>query len=113
MKENSHDKNLDALHAGIARSREEIAVLAAELRRLADWKGDAQSGNGAAEQANGVEGWRAVQHGLGEAGVRGKRVLSGLAEEIERHPLLGGMAAFGLGFGIASLLFRRSKSGSR
>ena len=37
------------------------------------------------------------------------KVAKSLADQIEQHPLIGGMAAFGLGFVIAKWLFRSSK----
>ena len=119
MKEKTHERNLDALSAGIAKSREEIVALAAGLKKLAQWKIDESSVDGQHPQevpANGDTchgGWTGFRHRLDEAGAQGKKVAKGLADEIERHPLIGGMAAFGLGFVIARLLFRRSKENSR
>ena len=115
MKEKTHDKNLNALNAGIAKSREEIAALAAGMKKLAEWKIEEspvdgeQPKDGPANGANGHGGWTGFRHRLDEAGTRGEKVAKVLAEEIERHPLIGGIAAFGLGFAIARLLFRRSK----
>lgn len=119
MKEKTHEKNLDALNAGIAKSREEIAALGTGLKKLADGKIDESSVDGEHPQerpGNGDTwhgGWTGFRHRLDEAGARGKKVVKGLADEIERHPLIGAMAAFGLGFVIARMLFRRSKKDSR
>ena len=119
MKEKTHEKNPDALNASIAKLREEIAALAAGLKKLAEGKIDESSVDGEHPQEgppNGDKchgGWTGFRHRLDEAGARGKKVAKGLADEIERHPLIGGMAAFGLGFVIAKLLFRRSKKDSR
>jgi hypothetical protein len=119
MKDKAGNTQLDALNADIAKSREDIAALAASFRRLAEWKVDKSSVDGKCppegpangEKRNGK--WMAFRHGLDEAGVRGMQVAKGLSDEIERHPLIGGMVAFGLGFGIARLIFRRNKSDSR
>jgi len=100
MKEKTDENNLEALNDGIAKSREEIAALAAGLKKLAD--GDKRNG-----------GWTGFRNRLDEAGARGEKVVQGLVDEIKRHPLIGGLAAFGLGFGIATLLFKRSKRDSR
>ncbi|MDD5224849.1 MAG: hypothetical protein PHE84_12765 [bacterium] len=100
MNEKKDENNLEALNAGIAESREEIAALAAGLKKLAD--GD-----------NRNSGWTGFRNRLDDAGARGEEVVQVLADEIKRHPLLGGLAAFGIGFGIATLLFKRSKRDSR
>ena len=56
---------------------------------------------------------RAHENKLEEAGARAEMVAKSLADEIRRHPLIGGMAAFGLGFGIATLLFKRNRIDAR
>ena len=119
MEEKTPENNPEELNAGIAKSREEIAALAAGLEKLAEGKIDKFFVDGKRPQedpANGDKrngGWTGFRHRLEEAGARGEKIAQGLADEIKRHPLLGGLAAFGLGFGIATLLFKRSKSDSR
>ena len=110
MKENTNGKNLDALNAGVAESREEIAALAAGFKKLTDSERP-QEGPANGDQRHG--GWTGFWHGLDEAGERGGKVVKGIADEIERHPLIGGMAAFGLGYVIARLLYRRNKKDHR
>jgi hypothetical protein len=113
MKEKIHENNLDALKVGVAKSHEEMAAHAVVLKKLAKQKIDKHSGNGGHRQEDPGNGrWMAFRRGLDEVGARGEKVAKGLADEIKRHPLLGGMAAFGLGFVIARLLFRRSKRDS-
>ena len=110
----TYESSLDALNAGIAKSHEEIAALTLDLKKLADLKIEKLSvkeghpQKGPSKGGNGHDGWTDFRHKLGEAGVRGGKVAKGFADEIERHPLLGGAAAFGLGFAIAALIFRRS-----
>jgi len=82
MKETTHEMDQDALNANIERSRGDIAVLAASLKKLTEGKG-------------------------GEPGVRNGEATKGLAFEIKRHPLISGAVALSLGFVIAMLLFRR------
>ena len=101
MNADKHQAQLIALNASIAKSREEMATLASRLNSLATGLSDVEGGESK---------WSALQHRIGAAGSRGKLAAQGLAEEIERHPLIGGMAAFGLGFGLATLLFKRAKS---
>ena len=111
-------KNLAAMNARVAKSREEIAALAAGLNELAAWRLENLSvdglswhdgpGNGGTHHS----GWKGFRHRLDEVSVLGGKVTKGLADEIKRHPLIGSLAAFGLGFGIATLLFKRSKRGS-
>ena len=118
MKEKTRENNQDALNADIAKLREEIEALAASLKKLVEGTIDKSSvdgerppeGSANGEKRNG--GWTGFWHGLDQAGARGEQVAKGLADEIQRHPLIGGIAAFGLGFWIATLLFRRSKGDS-
>jgi hypothetical protein len=118
MTEKTNEKNLDAMNARIAESREEIAALAAGLKELVERKTDTSSVDGSlwhdgpSNGGNRSGAWRSFRHSLDEVSSRGGKVAKGVADEIERHPLMGGLAAFGLGFGIATLLYRRSKNGS-
>ena len=118
MTEKTHEKELDALKAGIASLREEIAALATCVKQLADTKAaephgegehEASKQGGPANGRNGHGAWTDVQHTLGEAWARNEKVIKDLAAEIERHPLVGSMAAFGLGFIIAKLWYGGSK----
>ncbi|OGQ81016.1 MAG: hypothetical protein A2289_14335 [Deltaproteobacteria bacterium RIFOXYA12_FULL_58_15] len=108
-------KNLEAVNAEVAESREEIAALAAGLneltkRRLEDHAVDRLSWLDSRENGGTPHrGWKGFRRRLGDVSTRGGEVAKGIAHEIERHPLIGGLAAFGLGFGIAMLLFKRSK----
>jgi len=115
MNEKTPERNLAALNAGIAKSCLEADALADGLQELAARQIDESSVDrehpqeGPAHGDNGHGEWAKFRHRLDAAGVRGEKVAKGLAEEIERHPLIGGLVAFGLGFAIARLLFRRSK----
>jgi hypothetical protein len=96
MNADRNEAQVNTLKESIAKSREEMAALASRLDYVAVDSADESK-------------WSAVQRHVAAAGSRGKRVAKGLADEIERHPLIGGMAAFGLGFGLASLLHKRAK----
>jgi hypothetical protein len=114
MKSNNHDKNLDALNAGIAKTREEIAALTAGLQKLEESKIDALAVDAKPphEPVNGERhdgGWAGFWQRLDAVETQGENVAKGIADEIRRHPLIGGAAAFGLGFAIAKLLFKRGK----
>jgi hypothetical protein len=115
MKGNNHEKNLDALNAGIAKSREEIAALTAGLQKLEESKIDAPAVDAERPPERPVNGerhdgaWAGFWQKLDAVEARGEKVAKGLAVEIQRHPLIGGAAAFGLGFAIAKLLFKRGK----
>jgi len=100
MSADKHEAPPSAPNAKVAKSRQELAMLASRLTLLAQTL--AHAGN---EDSK----WSAIQHRIGEAGSRGRLAAKGLAEQVERHPLIGGVAAFGLGFGLATLLFKRAK----
>ncbi len=99
MDDKAHEKDLAKLNADLAKAREEIAALAASLEKLAACKN---------EKCSGEHERSGFQHKLEAVGAGGGKVAQGLAEEIERHPLIGGVAAFGVGFVIAMMLFKRS-----
>ena len=118
MTERTHEKDLDALKADIAGLREEIAALAAGVKKFAETKAaeprveeeheaTQQEDPAHSEQRHGT--WTDFQQTLDEAWVRNEKIIKDLADEIERHPLVGSMAAFGLGFIIAKLWYGGSK----
>jgi hypothetical protein len=118
MTEKTHEKELDALKADIASLREEITALATGVKKLAETKAAEPHAEGEHEAGkqggpdNGGHGhgeWTDFQYTLDEARAQGEKVVKDLAAEIERHPLVGSMAAFGLGFIIAKLWYRGSK----
>jgi len=99
MNEKSHGMDLEEMNAEIAKSRKEIAVLAASMAKLAGGK------NGKSSVELEQSGFR---HGLEVVGARGGEVANGLSDEIKRHPLISGVTALGIGFVIAMLLFKRN-----
>ena len=118
MTEKTHEKELDALKTDIAGLREQIAALAAGVKKFAETKAaephvegeheaTQQQGPAHGEQRHGT--WTDFQHMLDEAWARNEKIIKDLAAEIERHPLVGSMAAFGLGFIIAKLWYGGSK----
>jgi len=118
MTEKTREKELDALKADLASLREEIAALAAGVKEFAEAKAaeahtggehetTQQEGPAKSEQDHGS--WTDFQRTLDEAWVRNEKIIKDLADEIERHPLVGSMAAFGLGFIIAKLWYGGSK----
>jgi hypothetical protein len=118
MTEKTREKELDELKADIASLREEIAALAAGVKKFAERKAAEPHVEGEHEATqqgcpgNGGQGhgaWTDFQHTLDEAWAQGEKVVKELAAEIERHPLAGSMAAFGLGFIIAKLWYRGNK----
>jgi hypothetical protein len=118
MTEKTREKELDELKADIASLREEIAALAAGVKKFTETKGAEPHAEGEYETTrqggpgNGGHGHGACtdfQHTLDEAWAQGEKAVKDLAAEIERHPLAGSMAAFGFGFIIAKLWYRGSK----
>ena len=118
MTERTREKDLDALKADIAGLCEEIAALAAGVKKFAETKAaephaegepeaTQQEGPAHSEQRQGT--WTDFQHTLDEAWARNEKIIKDLTDEIERHPLVGSMAAFGLGFIIAKLWYGGSK----
>ena len=105
MTEKTRENEMDALKAAIERLREEISALSAGVKKSAE--------SGATEpQANGEPGpgkWADFQETLDDAWTQGEMIVKELSAAIERHPRVGSMAAFGLGFTIAKLWYRGSK----
>jgi len=93
----THGKNLVEMNARVAQSREEITALAAGLHE--------EPSNGGKHH----DSWAGFRHRPDTVSARGGKLAQGLADKIERHPVIGGLVAFGVGFGIATLLFKRRK----
>jgi flagellar biosynthesis/type III secretory pathway protein FliH len=113
MTDKTHDKELDALKAAIAGLREEIAGLAAGVKKSAGSHAE-QSRAAAREEgpAHGEEGHGVLAdllHKFDSSRIQGEKVVRDLSAEVEQHPLVGIMAAFGLGYIIAKLWYQGNK----
>ena len=113
MTEKTHDKELDALKADIASLRKELAGLAAGLKKSAGIH--AEQPHTAAQQedpTHGEEGhgvWTDLLHKFDSSRIQGEKVVRDLSAEVEQHPLVSIMAAFGLGYIIAKLWYQENK----
>ena len=104
MSEMTQDKELDALKAEIESLRAEMAGLAAGAKRTAAAQ---QEGPTNGEEGHGV--WTDLVHNVNASRVQGVKVVRDLAAEVEHHPLMSIMAAFGIGYIIAKLWYRESR----
>jgi hypothetical protein len=118
MPETTLDKELDALKADFEILREEIASLAASVKNFDGSKaagnhsGGMRATTGEAGPDTGEEGhgvFTDIWHKLDASRIQGEKVIKGLAAEVEQHPLVSVMAAFGLGYIIAKLWYQESK----
>ena len=113
MTEKTHDKELDALKAEIATLREELAGLAAGVKKSAgvhakqSHAADLHEGPAHGEEGHGV--LADLLHKFDSSRVQGEKVVRDLAAEVEQHPLVSIMAAFGLGYIIAKLWYQGNK----
>ena len=110
MTEKSPATEVEALKTEIASLREEIAGIAAGVKRSAVIH--AEHPRAAAQQegpAPGGEGhgvWTDLLHKFDTSRTQGEKVVRDLAAEVEQHPLVSILAAFGLGYIIAKLWYR-------
>ena len=107
MTEKTHDKELDALKDDIARLREEIAGLAAGVRKSAGIHAEQPH---AGAQQEGLGAWADILHKFESSRSQGEKVIRDLATEVEQHPLVSIIAAFGLGYIIAKLWYRETEN---
>jgi ElaB/YqjD/DUF883 family membrane-anchored ribosome-binding protein len=103
MTEKAPEKELDALKADIARLREEIAGLAAGVKKAAGIHAEQSH---AAAQQEGLGVWADLLHKFDSSKIQSEKVVRDLSSEVEQHPLVSIMAAFGLGYIIAKLWYR-------
>ncbi len=118
MTEETRDKELDALKTDIARLREEIASLASGVKKFAGAKAagaqgeeglEASEEEGSAQGGQGLGVFADLWHKFDSSRIHGEKVVKGLADEVERYPLVSVMAAFGLGYIIAKLWYQENK----
>jgi hypothetical protein len=108
MTEKTHANELDALKADIANLREEIAGLAAGVKKSAGIHAEQSH---AAAQQEGLGAWTDLLHKFDSSRIQGENVVRDLSAEVEHHPLVSIMAAFGLGYIIAKLWYRGTENG--
>lgn len=115
MPEQKHDKELDALKTDIAHLREEIAGLADGMKRTvemhAEQASEAVRQEGPAHGGEGQGVWTDLFRKFDASRAQGEKVIRDLAAEVEQHPLVSIMAAFGLGYIIAKLWYRGTNNG--
>ena len=115
MSDKIHDKELAELKADIMSLREQIASLAAGLNASAranpksaqEEDTPARDGQDKEEESHGV--WEDLLRKFNTSRDQGEKVVKGLSSEIERHPLVSVVAAFGLGYLIAKLWHEEKK----
>jgi hypothetical protein len=109
MTELAQDKEMDGLKAEIVRLREKITVLSAGMN-----EGPPPAAARQEDSAPGGEGhgaWGDLLHKLNASKVQGEKVVRDLAAEVEHHPLISIVAAFGMGYIIAKLWYRGKDNG--
>ena len=112
MTERAHDKEMEALKAEIANLREELAGIADGMKKTAGVH--AKQAQASHQKAPGPDGegpgvWADLWHKLDSSKTQGEKVLRDLSAEVEHHPLVSVIAAFGLGYIIAKLWYRENK----
>jgi ElaB/YqjD/DUF883 family membrane-anchored ribosome-binding protein len=109
MTEKAHDQELDALKADIARLRDEITSLAASAKANAGAKTAATGEEGQDHGEYGFSTFADLLDKLATSRVQGEKVVKGLADEVEQHPLVSVLAAFGFGYLVAKLWHQGDK----
>lgn len=113
MTERTQNKELDALKANIASLREEIAGLTAGMKSFAGINVEqphaASQQDGTNHREEGFGAWTDLLHKFDASRIQSEKVVKDLAAEVEQHPLVSIMAAFGLGYIIAKLWYQESK----
>jgi ElaB/YqjD/DUF883 family membrane-anchored ribosome-binding protein len=100
MTEKKQHEGLEALKGEIQRLREQVAELSAERAEGAPGKGE---GDSHPDKTMGP--LEELLHKFDSSREQGEKAVKDLAEEVERHPLVSVMAAFGLGYVVAKLFY--------
>lgn len=113
MTEKSHDKEMDALKADIADLREELAGFTAAIRKSGQVHAKQSHATAHepdhAPEEEGLGVWMDLLHKFQASKNQSEKVVRDLAAEVEHHPLVSIMAAFGLGYIIAKLWYQEDK----
>jgi hypothetical protein len=112
MTEKTHDNELETLKADIARLREEISGLIAgaptaggtqTAGNRSEERHDANAQKGTVDGEQDRDMLTDLLHTFETSKAQGEKVLKNLAADVEQHPLMSIMAAFGLGYIVAKL----------
>jgi hypothetical protein len=117
MTEKTRGREFDVLMSEIANLREEIAGLAANVLKSTGSKREKAGGSNRTADApedlpgedQGGSAWEELLEKFTASRSEGEKVVKGLATKVERHPLLGMVAAFSLGFIIAKVWYQDEK----
>ena len=101
MAEDTIRKELDALKNDIAQLREDISNLTRAVGKVAADKAQ-ETRSEAEEKAR--DTWEEIEDKLNDLLEEGKETVSGMEQQISRHPGGSLLTAFGIGFIIARLL---------
>lgn len=101
MTQKKEHEELEALKSEIDRLRKQVA----ELSTAREGKTHAQEGEGSGLHEAVRGPLEELLHKFDSSREQGEKVVKDLAEEVERHPLVSVMAAFGLGYVVAKLFY--------
>jgi ElaB/YqjD/DUF883 family membrane-anchored ribosome-binding protein len=112
MSDKTHEQEMDTLRNDLALLREELAALVAGVKESARGHGKpphAADGEEAPPQADECQSlWADLWHKLTASKDQSEKVVRDLSEQVEKHPLIGIVAAFGLGYLVAKLWYKES-----
>jgi ElaB/YqjD/DUF883 family membrane-anchored ribosome-binding protein len=107
MAKNRREEDFLAITDEIAAMRDEIAQLAASVKKHAEDSSLKTNDAGGQDPGEGEHiGWTELQQTLEEVRARSELALKDLTKEIERHPLRSIAVAIGIGYIVARLFGR-------
>ena len=107
MIEKTHDKELDELRSEIADLREDITKLFNGIKNYAGAKVTNEKEQ-VIEKSHQL--WADLMNKFESSKVRGKKVVKDITTEVEEHPFISIMIAFGVGYAIATICTRKEKN---
>ncbi|MDD5773604.1 MAG: hypothetical protein PHX78_09095 [bacterium] len=107
MIEKTHDKELDELRSEIANLRTDITKLFSGIKNYAGAKVSDEKDQ-VIEKSHQI--WADLMDKFYASKARGKKVVREVTTQVEEHPFISIMIAFGVGYAIAKVCTRKAKN---
>ena len=113
MTDTAYEQEMNSLKVDLALLRQELAALVAGVnesaRSHAKQSHAANQGEASPQTEESQSVWADLWHKFNTSKGQGAKVVKDISAQVEKHPLIGILAAFGLGYLVTKLWYKEPK----